>query len=282
MNTHVLFWSPHVAVHTDPAGQYSVRATQDLATGTLVLLEHILVGDGAYILEAIRFKTSLFRTLYPRDPLGDQAVLSASSQPLDDAAERKLRLNAFSFFGETVLGDAFSKFNHSCTPNCHMDIADKVAIPFGKKSVLRVHVYGMWTHRTVPAGGELTIDYVNGADQHEACKAQYGFECACQPAQIGRAPQRAEVHRELGRVFRTRDRHLTLPTVDAYLRTAQAADVITAQELARRGFHEFGAKVVVTVAPDEHHPDGVARVKKAVRAALLQWRAQCPAQRPAR
>lgn len=96
---------------------YSIKANDDLPVGHMVLIEHVLWGDINIVANGVARDDNLFATLYPRP---SQGVRSTEQLVAD-----KTTSNVF-VFGETyVLGDTISKFNHSCVPNCHLDIVDR-------------------------------------------------------------------------------------------------------------------------------------------------------------
>jgi hypothetical protein len=115
---------------------YSIRANCDIPCGELVLLEHVLHGSIKYVICGILNDEELFNTLYPR-----KIKYNSYDQYSQDnclSAIEKMGFNAFDFNDETTLGNIFSKFNHDCSPNCHMDIADNMD---GKKYIWYVDTY---------------------------------------------------------------------------------------------------------------------------------------------
>lgn len=260
--TRVLFQSEQVnLVYDATTGQYSVRASSPIKAGTLILLEHVVAGSMLEVVSAISVCPVLRSTLYPRKPIRGWA-----KQRQGDA-EEAAAMNAFDFDGVTVIGAAFAMFNHSCKPNCHMDMADSVKfkVTANSKDAIDVRVYGMWTHRAVSSGEELTIDYVNGGgnanihEAHAAHMAHYGFQCSCDDAYLSQAPRRAQVHKNLGAAFRTRDALVIRHATDAYLDSIKlhdtssrhsTVDVLTRHVLLKHGFFpaiERGEPLVVTV-----------------------------------
>ena len=161
MYTHVLF--QHDDIYIDYQNHsYSVRAKNDIRKGTLVLVEHVVSGSFNTVVGSVTADDALLKSLYPRREGSD--------------ALEKTCMNSFFFKPNYVIGNFFSKFNHSCIPVCHMDIADKVLL----SKAINVAIYGMWTHRDVKAGGELTIDYVNGngiEDHDRSEERRVGKEC---------------------------------------------------------------------------------------------------------
>lgn len=158
MTTQVLYQSDKIKINYEK-DCYSIIATDDLKVGELILLEIVIWSPKLkHIIAAVMYDQDLSKELYPRDT---------------DDPGKKVNTNVFRFDENYVLGKVFSKFNHSCVPNCHMDAADFVN---------NERVYGMWTHRTVKKGEELTIDYVQTHDvsYHDEMKAQFKtFEDFC-------------------------------------------------------------------------------------------------------
>ncbi len=186
-------------------GAYSVYATKDIPVGTLILMEHVLWGTHKQCFQALRQDKRLVADLFPRTP--------------NATIEDKLDYNSFIFFDHFVLGDRFSKFNHSCTPNCYMGLADKINDE---------QIYGMWTVQNVPAGTELCIDYVNhsNVEYHLSMKKKHGFTCKCDDAFIMLNDQRCDVRVNLGKTFRDREQDSIAKKVDQYMVTTTARYIV--------------------------------------------------------
>jgi hypothetical protein len=107
------------------------------------------------------------------------------------------------------LGRVMSKFNHSCTPNCHVMIADHYDSH---------KVYGVWLHRTVSQGEELTLDYVNhgSVEYHDKMKEQHGFVCTCTEKYILDNDKRGDIHVNMSSTFRERNLEFIEEKVNAY------------------------------------------------------------------
>lgn len=138
--TGVIYQSDCICIEHDLHRDYfSVVAQDDIPMGTLVLLEYPISGDEKTLMGALIVDPILKKELHPRhDP--------------DDIAT-KVMTNLFQFeklIGVALLGRVMSKFNHSCTPNCHMAMADFCNYQ---------KVYGVWVHRPIKKGQELTVDY---------------------------------------------------------------------------------------------------------------------------
>lgn len=206
VTTNVVYQSNDIRIHYEH-DVYSVLAEKDLPVGTMLLIEHVLSGTLEYLDKKVDKDVKLMTELYPRDY---------------DIAKLKVRMNCFNFDGEFVLGPTFAKFNHSCKPNCHMDIADHVN---GGK------FYGMWTHKKVKKGDELTIDYVNQSDidYHDKMKQLHGFKCDCTPEYIMQNSKRSEIHVRLGSTFRTNDAKRIHNLVDMYLDTPRGKRIVKNQ-----------------------------------------------------
>lgn len=162
---------------------------------------------------------SLFKSLYPRQFLDDTENIQK--------AIKKTTQNCFLFDDSHVLGNLTSKFNHSCVPNCHLDIVDFVGSD---------KFYGGWTHRKVLRGQELTFDYVNKGDIpfHNTMKELHRFCCECTDEYILGNAQRSKIHADIGAHFKKRDTHLINTMVDAYLNTKSGRQVSNRQKELKR------------------------------------------------
>lgn len=184
---------------------YAVFATKDIPVGTLILMEHVLWGTEKQCIQALCQDQRLAADLFPRT--------------FNATIKDKIDYNSFMFFDHYVLGDRFSKYNHSCTPNCYMGLADRIN---GDQ------IYGMWTVQNVSAGTELCIDYVNhsNVDYHFAMKKKHGFTCNCDDTFIMLNDQRCNVRVNLGSTFRKREQDNIAKKVDQYMTTTTARHVV--------------------------------------------------------
>jgi hypothetical protein len=196
---------------------YSIKATRDLPVGHLVLIEHVMWGDVNYLVNGVMRDRRLFKTLHPRH---------YDTEDIQKAIKKTYQ-NCFIFDESHVLGYLTSKFNHSCIPNCHLDVVDFVDLD---------KFYGVWTHRKVLQGQELTFDYVNKGDIpfHDSMKKLHQFCCECTEEYILGNAQRSKIHVDLGDHFRKRDTHLVNTMVDTYLATNRGRQVSQKQKELRQ------------------------------------------------
>ena len=105
MATNTLFLNDNVEIHFEN-DYFLVQAKNDIPNGTLILIEHVIHGNFQYLMSVV-FQRRI-------------------AQFIIQAIGKKIELIVFGFEDNIlVLGDTFSKFNHSCRPNCRMDIVDK-------------------------------------------------------------------------------------------------------------------------------------------------------------
>jgi hypothetical protein len=194
--------------HDKERDYYSVVAECDIAVGTLVLLEYPVSGTEKTLMGALIIDQAFRDELYPRSEN-------------DDIAE-KVMTNSFKFDANLVLGRVISKFNHSCTPNCHVAMAD-----FCNND----KVYGVWVHRPVQKGQELTLDYVNhgSVEYHDKMKEKHGFECSCTKQYILDNEKRADIHMNMSGTFRERNLGFIQERVNLYFAGKKGRAVYKAQ-----------------------------------------------------
>lgn len=216
MTTQVIYQSPKVDVKYEN-DSYSVVALEDLSVGELVLVELVVWGPKIQtIIAAIIYDKELSSELYPRNTVDPK---------------EKMDMNVFRFDENYVIGRVFSKFNHSCVPNCHMGVGDFVN---------NSRAYGMWVHRKIKAGEELTIDYVNigDVDYHDAMKEQHGIECSCTHEYIKSKEKMSKVHMKMDSTFLERDREFITEKVDQFFQSSAGAahlrHVKSAKKLEKR------------------------------------------------
>ena len=166
ISTSVIFKNPWITtIHTD--SQYSVSVLEEIASGVLVLIEHVVYSpDEKIIAAALAHDDDLYRELFPRSQF----------EMFPENVDEKMRHNMFSFESDGfMLGRAISKFNHNCNPNCCL-----IKIQHG--------IYGVWTLRPVRKGDELCIDYLNGErclDTHQKMMTKHNVStCSCDEAAL--------------------------------------------------------------------------------------------------
>jgi hypothetical protein len=220
--TAVVFQSDAARLDYDAARDYySLQAARDIATGTILLLEHVLSypSENAhrYLINALERDDELRDSLYPRTSKAKQG------QHIVD----KIGKNVFSFNGETVLGNVFSKINHSCRANCHMGNGDYVN---GDR------VYALIAIRSVKAGEELTISYAktNKVDYHDRIKTAHGFECDCTPEYIMQHDVRHRIIDVFEEEFLRKRQEWIQEKVDGYMERRGGVAVSKHQQLIKR------------------------------------------------
>jgi hypothetical protein len=215
--TGVVYQNPVISIHHDSINDfYSIIANDDIPVGTLVLLEHPIVGKETTMMAGLYIDTALCQELYPRTDKDPQYTV-----------HEKINYNMFKFNNDLVLGSVVSKFNHSCTPNSHMTQVDDLD---GNK------IYGVWSHRKVPKDQELTIDYVNHGDTkyHDDSKRKHHFHCECTREYIQQNASRSKVHLNISSAFSIRDEAFIHASVNAYLDSTKGKGVVKAQRQARK------------------------------------------------
>lgn len=144
---------------------YSVIADQNIKAGTLLLIEHPLQSESMIdIMCNIICDPSLNKSLYPRNTI--------VSSKCDLSIGQKLEKNVFKFGKNYILGNMFSKINHSCKPNCHMSEVDHVNDQI---------YYGLWSTQDIIANEEINIDYCQTDDVkfHKSMSRYHNFKCDC-------------------------------------------------------------------------------------------------------
>ena len=193
---------------------YTFIAKEDMETGTLILVEHPLQSKKIEnIIGCIIYDQDLSSQLYPRIPKEkfDQAQndVFLRSKIIND----KYSYNVFVFKEKNfVIGNAFSKINHSCNPNCHMSCIDQVE---------NECFYGLRTIKKVKKGEELLIDYAQtwSLENHNYLMTKFNFECNCNEESIKSKKKRLEIIKEISGTFNKKERTEINKLVDCYMRS---------------------------------------------------------------
>lgn len=216
MLTHEVCNSCYVEIDYDGQNDFfSMRATKDLPIGYLVLIEHVLWGDIHYILNGVMHDDEISKTLYPR-----------KNELTTDLFIEKTIKNCFRHHETYILGNLTSKFNHSCIPNCHIDMADFVE---------ENRFYGVWTHRKVKKGEQLTLDYITKGCKlfHDAMKKQHHFKCECTDEYISANEKRVKIHNNIGLCLKERYQKFIHLVVNSYLHSTKGKQISSMQKELR-------------------------------------------------
>jgi len=230
MSTFQVYKNINVTISTSN-DYHCVIANEDIKSGTLILLEHVIWNkDENYILSFLIKDKVLYDSLYPRNiddselneiynTLPNKNEINFEDLKLSYSIKQKFNANVFNFDNVFVLGNSISKFNHDCIPNCHIDIACHVNT---------YKFYGFWAHRNIKKGQELTIDYINteSIDRHNCMKKQLNFKCNCTDEFIKLNKKRAEIHKNMGSYFRDNDQSIIDNLVDKYLESYDGIKVV--------------------------------------------------------
>ena len=211
MVTHVVFQSDDIFI--DYTNDYhSIKAKQDLPIGKLILLEHVVHGDSQYAMGSILYSDELYHTLYPR----------FTDETKEKLIQEKLEMNAFNF-GEFIIASTCAKFNHTCIPNCLMNIADHYK---GMK------IYGVWICGKVKKGDELFIDYVNSGNHHDILRG-HNIQCNCSDKNVMDNAKKALIRHNLYLSFREKNEAFIQNTINVYGESSICKNVIFHQNKAK-------------------------------------------------
>lgn len=175
---------------------------------------------------------------------------------------KKKSHNSFMFNDKHVIGNVFSKFNHSCKPNCYMHAADILTHPLARDIYVDICVYGLWAIHSIEEGEELFVDYVNGqSERHDTHARHYGFTCSCDPEYLAKASLRTNIHVKVCSSYQERDAILIHKIVDEYANTSEAARIAKAHYLGHQGYFERSDGVIVATLPDPNPKRSLMKLK---------------------
>ncbi|ADO18061.1 putative SET domain-containing protein [Acanthamoeba castellanii mimivirus] len=159
----VIYQNPNIYEHEENNFK-SVFTKSEIKSGQLILLEHVLVNDSTNSYLIIENNEYLFDMSHPRTDKFSEC--SEENRRLQ--AIKKLSSNCFGIDGNKLLTCAIQKINHSCTPNCAVNISEKYN--FGGTHIVFMELFSI---NNIPANTEITISYgpVTGHKRD--------FECLC-------------------------------------------------------------------------------------------------------
>lgn len=158
--TRVIFESPSVEV-TERDGAKAVCATQNIAPGEVLLVEHVVSGAEDYVLNCVLNDGPLFDVLYPRTT--PWSVKRLLNDELESMVCDKVDANGFvGRDGTVAVGQAISAFNHADQPQAivsslSLDMAEMAVAP----RVLYVRACSQ-----VEVGQEVEIQYRDTPSMH--------------------------------------------------------------------------------------------------------------------
>jgi hypothetical protein len=157
--TNVIFESGHINYFTKKDDYRGVRATADIKKGTILLIEHCLMGTSEYLMNTIVHDKELYNALSPRTDKWEKQM-HITPEKYYSEVRKKVEANAFGHDswenGIWNLGFKLSSFNHSTVPNS-INIWRKE--PLGGISQYYVYVK---TINDISKGDEITISYGDG------------------------------------------------------------------------------------------------------------------------
>ena len=145
-------------------GSYgSLKATENINAGTLMVVEHALSEETRICLMLIRYHGDFYDFYAPRDEDKMNSGIPSYSK-----AESKLSANCFGVGGDILaLTKTITRINHSCDPNCGVNMK----IYFDRDYDFETIFMELYALKDIIKGGELTISY-GPATCHKR-----GFEC---------------------------------------------------------------------------------------------------------
>jgi hypothetical protein len=135
----------------------------------------------------------------------------------------KLNYNFFKFHNggspTAVLGNAISKFNHDCKPNCFI-------YPFDL--YIDTEYYGIWSLKDIDKGDELTINYSlsNSVSDHNESKKLHNFSCSCSDDFIRAIGDKMAIEAKIYKDWRENDFISFVQMIQDYLHSDTGQEVV--------------------------------------------------------
>jgi hypothetical protein len=226
----------------DEKNNISIKSKIDVSKGTLILLEHVFSAESKNVLfNTLMFCKDSLMGLYPRI---DNNIIYDSDDLLSKTTREKVDSNIFTFVDHNdpmyLIGDTVSKFNHSCTPNCHV-------LPAFNSKYLKI--IGVWTLKDIFKGEEFLIDY-------STVKLDR-INCLCTDEEHDKKNTARNI---TTRTNLERDTTMIGMLMDAYKKTKICENLVLKQTLAKKGIHEFDEKIFRT--PPLERDDDYLTIKK--------------------
>ena len=221
---------------------YSVIAKKNIPKGTMLLIEHPLQYENNIdMLSNVIFDTALNETLYPRDIPENPEQSSGISHALrgksnsmgfvpgityDTSMSTKINKNVFLFDKDYILGNIFSKINHSCKPNTYMTNIDYVK---------NEKYYGLFAIQDIAENEELTLDYcqINDKKKHAIMMEYHNFPCDCTSGDIKKKIIFIEERKKLCEKFIESVNPIIHSLVDNYVESSNFSEIMLNRSKAK-------------------------------------------------
>lgn len=213
---------------TSELDYYSLKATNDIKSPDLLLIEHVFTDTISVCATAIKENEYLYNILHPR--------IRTWKESLDrDDAKQKLRSNCFVSKNDTErvsFGNMLSKINHSCQPNCVAFLCGNTVI-----NEFTVKYFAVYSIRNIAKDEEITVSYGNQRGHHN----KDDFQCQCNKT----ASERECVWNiidKIGVTFQKTEHSYLQTLIDAYEKTEDARNIMFHQYQANHGCYITGVK----------------------------------------
>jgi len=156
--TNVIYESQNVNYFTNKDDYRGVRATNDIEKGTIILVEHCLVGTPEELFDILAHDEKLYNSLSPITDKWDEQIVITKKKDYSEI-KKKVETNAFGNDdwkkGISYLGCKVSSFNHTDYPNS-INIWKEEYVG----TISQSYVY-IKTIRDISKGNEITVSHKN-------------------------------------------------------------------------------------------------------------------------
>ncbi|XWV25338.1 hypothetical protein QJ856_gp0432 [Tupanvirus deep ocean] len=198
----------------------SIRATQNIKTGEMLLLEHVFSAKSATCHLAIENNEALFNMYHPR-------ISSFVETKLEDKFEqtkKKLSHNCFGMAnGNKLINIYLQQINHSCTASCAVYVQEDYT--FEGTNIVFMELYAI---KNIEKDTEITINY--GPDTAH----KRDFECNC-GLEIDKRQMIFNISSKLVKILSVDNNKKIKEKVYKYLHTPISKKILLNQFLANNG-----------------------------------------------
>jgi hypothetical protein len=128
-STNLVYWNEDIGMKEITSSNKSIFSKMYIPKDTILLIEHVFCDNSKdislkYILDAIRFSSKLYESLYPRNKSWNITDTLHPSKEDNELLIEKLKCNGFMKNGNVYIGEYVTKSNHSFNYNAKAFVFD--------------------------------------------------------------------------------------------------------------------------------------------------------------
>jgi|SRR5271154_2589415 len=222
-----VYKNPKISI-CDENNYKSIRTTDDVKLGELLIIEHTFTNDPHICVSIIAHNEYLFNIYHPRTT----KWADTSHEERIKMAHDKYTHNCFGFDKQNIITDIITKINHSCTPTCFVYINNYYTIQ--TTATVFIELYAI---QDISKDTEITISY--GPDTGH----KRDFVCNCGKS-LEERTKRFEIGYKIVKFLSHNNNGHNKEQLRAYLKTVVAKKILFYHYLSNKGIFMNDHKII--------------------------------------